>query len=475
MDPHNQLERLCEEVARCLARFDSQVCGRAVVAAVSGGADSLALLLALRELAQRERLPGRLWVAHVDHATRAADHEGAARVRETCEHLGLLCVLKELDAGLPADEATLREARYAALQEVARGVGAGCVLTAHHADDDLETLLLRLMRGTGPRGLAGVPEMRRLAPDLLVLRPFLRLERSRLQAVVTAAGLVAHEDPANADPRYARTAVRHELLPLLKSKLPGFEASLRALQRTAQAVTELVDAQALRILTECCRAPVPWLVELDTRRLLGADVEFVRAALRELLRRLHPGSQAPDHAWVERCVALLTAATGARAQGKGRSLLVERTRDGLLCVDLSRAGAPPVEPAPLPIGGGEVAFGTTEWRVQAIPQASPPLDPAPGADPSRTLLARSAPEPWFLRARRPGDRFRPLGLEQDVELARFLQARHVPRFHRDRRPLLVDRDGAILAIPGVEIGAIVQVGLGTGACVEVWCAQGGRS
>ncbi|MGB3966665.1 MAG: tRNA lysidine(34) synthetase TilS, partial [Planctomycetota bacterium] len=151
--------------------------------------------------------------------------------------------------------------------------------------------------------------------------------------------------------------------------------------------------------------------------------------------------------------------------------------DGLLLLDPARAGAPPKTHD----GGqsfrwdaGRQRFGATEWWLEAFEHPLPPLVPSPQqAGRLRALLdPRLSPLPWRLRTRRTGDCFQPLGSPQPIELRRFLQGRHVPRFDRDRLPLLVDATDRILWIPGVEVGELARLQLNTRRCVEVIAGSG---
>jgi tRNA(Ile)-lysidine synthase len=468
--------RLLDATARCSSRYENLVAERTVLAAVSGGVDSTVLLLTLARLHAEGRLPGPLHVCHVDHAVRTDSRDNARFVVELCDRLDVPVTVRRL-AALPgrASEATLRDGRYAALLAVAREVGAGMLVTAHHADDNLETVLFRMLRGTTPRGLAGIPEARWLGRGeqrLLLVRPFLRTRRSTLEAVLQKLGERAYEDSTNHDLGYARNRLRLETIPALRASLGiGLDVALMTVCSTARAANEIVEAQGLRILTQRARHKTAWRCELDLRGLENDDEPFVQEALRQAHVALHPHGEAPSGAWLERVNGLLQQPDGKRVAGP-RSLLAERTRDGVLLLDPDRAGAAPRTHDGGQLfrwDGGRQRFGATEWRLEAFEHPLPPLVPSPReAGKLRALLdPRLLPLPWRLRTRRPGDRFQPLGCAQPIDLRRFLQSRHVPRFDRDRLPLLVDASDRILWIPGVEISESARLQLNTRRCVEV--------
>ena len=467
--------RLLDATARCLSRYENLVGERAVLAAVSGGVDSTALLLLLARLAADGRLPGPLHVAHVDHAQRPDSRASAQHVVALCERLELPVTVRRLELRRGASEEALRDARYEVLQAVAREAGAGAVLTAHHADDNLETVLFRMLRGTTPRGLAGIPESRWLgapAQRLLLVRPFLRTRRSTLQALLRGLGEAPYEDPSNGDLRFARNRLRLETIPALRASLGvGLDVALMTVCSTARAANEIVTAQGLRIFTQRARHKTAWRCELDLRGLDDEASPFVEEALRQAHCALHPRGAAPSAAWLARTTALLRMADGKRVAGRA-SLLAERTREGVLLLDPARAGAPPRTHD----GGqlfrwdaGRQRFGATEWWLQANEHPLPPLVPSPReAGRLRALLdPRLAPMPWRLRTRRAGDRFQPIGCAHELELRRFLQSRHVPRFDRDRLPLVVDGDDRILWVPGVEVAEGARLQLNTRRCVEI--------
>ena len=199
--------------------------------AVSGGADSLALLL----LAARA-FPGRVAAVTVDHRLRAAAAAEAAQVAERCTTLGVPHVTLVWDGAKPRGniQAVARAARYRLLGDWCRAQGVSLLLTAHHADDQAETLLMRLQRGSGVAGLAGIRAARRLAPGVTLVRPLLGVRRADLAAIVAAAGWQPVQDPSNRDGRFDRTAAR-----ALLAQMPAIDPV-----RLADTAAHLADAEA---------------------------------------------------------------------------------------------------------------------------------------------------------------------------------------------------------------------------------------
>lgn len=219
--------------------LDEHVRGRRILVATSGGLDSMVLLDALAMLAA----PGQLHVGHVDHALQAQSAAWARFVARQAQRRGVGVTIERL-AGAPArgesTEAWAREARYAALDRMAETAGCELLACAHHADDQIETLLLALARGAGLRGLAAMP-----APGegtLRIHRPLLAVPRSAVAAWAAARALEFVEDPTNAQLHFVRNALRHEVLPALEAVLPGFRTgALRALGHLAQARATLAE------------------------------------------------------------------------------------------------------------------------------------------------------------------------------------------------------------------------------------------
>lgn len=244
--------------------------------ACSGGADSTFLALAWSETAG---LPTAI-AAVVDHGHRAGSAADAEKACSLLKSLGLPAEVLSADPPAPADanEDQLRECRYAALLTAARRHGAARILTAHTADDLAETVILRIFRGTGLRGLAGIPARRELAPGVELLRPLLGLRREPLRERLRARGIVWIEDPTNADPaRNARARLRLDVLPALARVATG--DPVQAVLRLAGEAREWSSSlDALLATAPDWRALPPYLREQAVAAQLRALGETVSPA-----------------------------------------------------------------------------------------------------------------------------------------------------------------------------------------------------
>ena len=247
MGPHPAVAQARGCVRRCLADLEP---GDLVLAACSGGADSLALAAALAHEAPRLSLRG--GGVTVDHGLQAGSAERAGRVAGVLGQLGLdpvhqVSVTVPAGPGSGGPEAAARRARYDALERVAEQAGAAAVLLGHSRDDQAETVLLGLARGAGARALAGMPAQRGR-----FRRPLLGVARATLREACAALGFEPWDDPHNADPAYTRARVRHQALPALEEALgPGVAAALARsaaqLSADCDALDELAAAEAWRV------------------------------------------------------------------------------------------------------------------------------------------------------------------------------------------------------------------------------------
>ncbi|HET9007197.1 MAG TPA: tRNA lysidine(34) synthetase TilS [Actinomycetes bacterium] len=342
-----ELRLVADRAARALGAAGAPEPGDGVAVAVSGGADSLALLHALRALAGPRRW--RLAVVTVDHGMRPGSAADAAFVADHAKAIGLparVCTLTpgDLARHRPAGpEGSARAARYEALWPAADELGCPWLATGHTLDDQAETVLLQLLRGAGPDGLAAMA-----VRTGRLLRPLLGVRRAETRSCCAAAGLAWREDPTNAGDGPLRNRVRHHLLPLLEELRPG---ATQTLARTAALAADERDwldplvATALAGAVDRREPPVPpsdtlpvgappsrgrgagrpepGSVALDAPALADLPVALGRRVVREAASRA--GATLPDAAATDRVLALTDAADGAGTGWPGGSAAREGT------------------------------------------------------------------------------------------------------------------------------------------------------
>ncbi|PKM31177.1 MAG: tRNA lysidine(34) synthetase TilS [Gammaproteobacteria bacterium HGW-Gammaproteobacteria-11] len=307
---------------------------------LSGGMDSMLLLDVLVELRDHHALPP-LKALHVHHGLHADADGWVTHCAAECRRRGVELVIERVKlADGPSIEAQARDARY---QAFVRHMGQGdCLLLAHHQDDQLETLLFRILRGTGLRGLAGMPKRRPLGSGYL-FRPLLDWTRAELAEAAQQRGLQWIEDPANQDPRFARTALRHTLLPLLQREWPGSGRHLLRLAEHAQEANLLLDERAQEDSQSLSMGVTdPWLKGWQS--LDCAGLQRLSPARQANLLRYWLRTQAdlsPPHAVLDTLLGQLGAADDSQPMVNlsGWQLIRSSGRLWLL-----KTGIPPVAP-----------------------------------------------------------------------------------------------------------------------------------
>lgn len=315
--------------------------GVPVVAAVSGGSDSVALVCAMAALRGRSAEPRQpLVIAHLNHGLRgAAADEDARFVARLAEDLGLACELGRVDLPALAQqagdglEAAAREARYAFLEQVAERHSARYVATAHTRDDQVETILHRIVRGTGLRGLAGMTRARSLNASVTLIRPLLAFGRDDLRAYLGEIQQAYRHDATNDDPRFTRNRLRNELLPLLRREYnERVDEALWRLGEMGSEVGELVEQQ-LAVMREPLEIEYAGKTVTLSCDALHRQPPFM---VRELLRLLWQEQGWPEQAmgraqWESLARLALSEATdaltlpgGVQAQKKGGQLVLAR-------------------------------------------------------------------------------------------------------------------------------------------------------
>ena len=392
-----------------------------VVVAVSGGVDSIVLLDVLDGLGYR------LHVAHLDHALRPDSATDSRFVADEAQRRGLPCSVERRDVGeyartegLSLEEAGRRQ-RYALLDQVADRIGAEFIALGHHADDQAETVILRLLRGSGATGLGGMEIVR----EGRYLRPLLRVRRTEIEKYARQRGLRYREDPSNRDPRFLRNRVRGELMPLLKSYNPNIAEVLNRTAALLKAEDDLLGEltqEALdTVICERCNDKVA----LDRNRLLAYHIAMQRRVLRAVLQGLAATEGPFDFARIEQVRSWIEAddkrlrvlGDGLRGQGCGTRYILRRGQRPSVAYCFEIPGA-----LVLREHGVEI-------RAQIV---SPEHFDKAQLGGAQVALDADRLGAWVqVRSLRPGDRFQPLGMEGHKKLSDFLIDAKWPKISRD--------------------------------------------
>jgi tRNA(Ile)-lysidine synthase len=419
--------------------------GDVVLVAVSGGADSTALLYVLSLLAPEWRL--RLHVLHVDHGLRDDSAADAELVRALGRRLDVPVEVTRVTVVRRGSlEDAARVARHAALEAYADRIGAQRIALGHTADDQAETVVMRLLEGTGVRGLAGIPPAR--GP---LIRPLIGVRRAALVAVLEGAGLAWREDPTNRDLKFFRNRVRHEVLPLLAAAHDADVVPTLAL--VAGRAREMVSALEQVAATELERLVAdqgPDALTLPRAGLAALPRPVAAEVLRQAAARL--GSRAPLRAWAHRGLARLLASPPPRRPFRVGGLALEVS--GPL-VRIGRQAPPPltthIVPAPGTLVLAEIGRTLHARLVSAAGYAVP-------READRAAFDADCLEgqPLVVRGRRPGDRLQAFGAAGERRLkALFIDAK-VPRWERGRYPV-IEAGGVIIWVGGLRRSAIAPV------------------
>ena len=437
--------------------------GATIVVACSGGPDSTALLTALNRLRSLHGLS--LHVAHLNHDFRGAeaDHD-AAFVQLLADGLGLPCSIDKRDpiayqrtSGVSSFEQAAREMRYSFLLSVATAVGASVVALGHTSDDQAETVLLHILRGSGLQGLRGMAEVSdwpwpadRPAP--LLFRPLLSVSKSETAAYCQELGRTYREDSGNYLWRFTRNRVRLDLMPrLARDYNPRVRDALLRLSRTAVDEEDFLDIELGRAWDDIA-VTGDGEVSLDVKALAALHPALQRRALRRAYASSAGDSRGPSESHLEAMLGLVRNRRGGRSISLPRG--VRASVEGGVLRIASREGQGNAVLSPsisreirvrVPRQPGEVAEGGVDgWQV--ILRAGGPLvfqaDPVSPHHGFAAALKRDVlGETVTVRSRRPGDRFQPSGMTGTKKLQDFFTDAKVPREQRDSIPLLVCERG----------------------------------
>ncbi len=448
---------------------------KTLVVAVSGGPDSVALLYSLHSL--RDELGLRLRGAHLDHGLRGEASKADARfVAEVFESLGIPHTIGQADVQalqkrrrLTLEEAA-REARYAFLARVAAEQRADAVATGHTSDDQAETVLLNILRGAGLTGLRGMESVAHRVFDgreITLARPLLNVSRKETEAYCRALGLSPRLDESNLSPRMTRNRVRLEMLPILEQYNPSIKDALLRLSRSAAQDFSYIEAEVERVWASVARADGD-SVSLDRKTFKKLPPAIQHHLLRRAVSAVKGGLQEVEQSHIEEMARLISARAGKSLDLPGGLRFDVGYTEAVISASEQAT-------CPLPQLEGEHRLnvpGETSipgWRVAARVLSGGEMGPFTPQKASQYLerfdLDVVGEELW-VRARKPGDRFQPLGMSGTKKLQDFMVDERIPRAWRERVPLVVSPRG-IIWVAGYRIADWARVGENTRRVLEL--------
>ncbi len=407
-----------------------------ITIALSGGLDSVVLLDLLLRL--RDRWEWAISAAHFDHRMRGESAEDALWVKELCESRGVPCRVGRAP-NVPKNEAEARELRYAFLQGARVALGAHWLVTAHQADDQAETVLFRLLRGSGLAGLAGIPVRRE--PD--VVRPLLPFWRSELEVYGRARSLSYLADPSNLDLEIARNWIRHRLIPELEAtSAPEFRRDLYRLSELAGRADAVVAKLTERVVDELILDAVETRIVVARTELLAYDTSARAHLLRALVARVGPR---PGRIGTRIALKFVDSSSSGRAVDLAGGVVVRREFDRLIIERSTADAEAPDRELVIDEPGssaGQAVIGGVRWEVCWE------LGAADDEGSAGAQLARFDPTelefPLTVRGRRPGDRVRLAAGTR--KLKRIFMDRKIGRGRRSACPVLLDQQGVLWVV-----------------------------
>lgn len=418
-----------------------------MVVGVSGGVDSMVLMDIMSQLVDS------CVVVHCDHMLRSESAEDARFVAMEAQQRGCVFISRSDDVTARARASRMsieeagREARYALFTQIASDKGATKVVLAHHMDDQAETVLMRLMRGSGSTGLRGMVPLR----EGIFLRPMLDVTRAEIKAYAEVNCIPFREDETNADWRFLRNRVRGDLLPELRRYNPNIVQTLHRVATVLQGEDSFVEEAAQSainsVLIECCEHKII----LDVPRFVNYHIAVQRRLIRLALGRIFTGHI--GYAWVDRMLQVAKGKTNT-LHDVGKGIRVQYWNNRLF---LRRGTAYPLA-VRVPISGTvrvperSGVFSCRTASVKAFECVRSQL-----SDSYVALDADKLGNRPLLRSAAVGDRFKPFGMRGQKKLSDFLIDQKYPRILRDE-VLVLESEGQIAWVVGMRISDAFCVG-----------------
>ena len=406
--------------------------GKSFLIGLSGGADSVALTMML--LPEIRKGTMRATAVHVNHGLRSTESdEDECFVRDLCSGIGIDCRVYRADLAGRHDEAAAREARYAFYRRALRETGADALLLAHNADDQAETFLMRLMRGSGPDGLQCMAEEQE-TDGICIFRPMLELGRDEIRNALRHDGIAWREDSSNQNKAYLRNRIRMELVPLMEEIVPGAVRHICTAAGLIRNDNEALQDAAREIIAAAAKG-----------NLLGTDeLENAPEAIRSRALRMWWRANGPKLDEHELSSDQTRQLTELLKSERGRVNLPGGYHAGRSNGFLHLTGPVRETPAPVEVSGPDTCF--EGFRLTETPSEGTPGDGKRTQEVPAGFTAGCQ-----IRTRKPGDRIRPFGSKGSRKLQDYLTDRKIPEPFRDRIPLLC-KDDEVLLVCGVGAG-----------------------
>ncbi len=449
--------------------------GKKILAAVSGGADSLCLVLVLKGLGYA------VHAAHFDHRLRPESAQDAETVHRAAERLGLPFHLGQGDVAAHAGrnrltlEEAARDLRYNFLLRTARDENITAIATGHTMDDQAETVLMHLIRGSGLKGLGGILPIGKVPfrsgnpadETVRVVRPLLCVTHAQTAGWCAQEGWSPLEDPTNRNTDFTRNRIRRELIPLLEQYNASITDALSRLAELAQVQDSYLTQTANRLWEGSASELAPGLVRFPLQTFRNEHAAVRQALLRRAVLYLEGTLEDVAYRPVERVLEFVQSPSGPRRMDLSIGVGVSIEDDWLVF----RSHAAPVVPEWDGVElqcPGILSIHHPEWQIEAFPVEQAACsgmdltkDPwTVWINPERIRL------PLTLRKRRAGDKFHPEGMPGYVSLNDFLSSHHLSFSERDHWPLVCDSDG-IIWIPGFRLKKGIGATEESGSCWKI--------
>lgn len=447
--------------------------GDKVLVGVSGGPDSVALVHLLNTLSSAYAIE--LAVAHLNHGLRPqVDHQETEYVEQLAKTLGLVFHTEnaQLDHNQGSLEELARDARYRFFNSLAQKHGYTKIALGHQADDDAESVLLHLFRGSGLRGLCGIPPVR----DNRIVRPLIDLHRDQIVDYLKTRGIQYMLDASNADPRFDRNRIRHHLLPLLQEQYnPNLTATLHRMAGLCRDEDQWVEDHLEPLHKKIKIASTPRRLTLDAGLLADQPLAVQRRLLRSAMRQWRGHLKRISAFHIEALIHLLSPDRSEGRINLPKGLAIERRANEMrfTCLENPRHFPDPET----------VSFCHTITSAQSMPDK---IDiPEAGAGMTLTITAPPDPDtfqksdnstawfdidrlvfPLYLRNAAPGDRFAPLGTHGTQKLKNLFIDSKIPRAQRNRTPVLASSD-TIYWVAGLRRSSAALISQSTSQALRI--------